>query len=162
MIFVGAFLMVLRGRTALSTRILSNLPSRSKGTNKVIDRSCIFCYSFACLFTLSLEVPALSPEAFTLFTPSFEGSLEVPSPSLAQLRFQLLLFLTLRQQLVSLPIVTHSFLPRGVLNGTSQPFPFQSLPHSSFALLLNRVEQFLWNQTVPHSFPSPRGWYWYF
>src|SRR5712692_3732179 len=36
-------------------------------------------------------------------------------------------------------------------NGTSQPFPFQSLPHSSFAPLLNRGEQFLWNQTVSHS-----------
>jgi len=85
--------------------------------------------------------------------PALSGSLEAPLTGLALLPLHFFLFPSLRQQLSSLLIVAHFFS-----NGTSQPFPFQGLPHSSFALLLNRLEQFLWNQTVPHSFPLQRGY----
>ena len=74
-----------------------------------------------------------------------------PDPQVALSR--LVLFYVPFIETLCFQAFTHSFS-----NGTSQPFPFQSLPHSSFAPLLNRVEQFLWNQTVPHSFPSQRGY----
>jgi hypothetical protein len=56
---------------------------RSNGTNKVIDTQGTFCYSFPCLFTLSLEVLALSPEVFTLPALALSGCLEVPPHILA-------------------------------------------------------------------------------
>jgi hypothetical protein len=49
--------------------IFSRLPTRSNGTNKVIDRRCIFCYSFPCLPSQTSSLHHSRPYSFPSFNP---------------------------------------------------------------------------------------------